>query len=138
MYEHRAQPLLPRGAFLRRLGNHAAVAFGVIGGSLFIGMAGYHYLERLAWIDSLLNAAMLLGGMGPVDQLHTAPGKLFASFYALYSGIVFLVVAGVLFAPLFHRLMHRFHLETAGDGEGASAASPRRQVRRRRRAAGSS
>jgi hypothetical protein len=129
MYEHRTQPLLSRAEFLRRLGNHASIAFGVVAGSLLTGVAAYHFLERLPWIDALLNAAMILGGMGPVDQLHTVSGKLFASFYALYAGVVFLVVAGVLFAPLFHRLIHRFHLETAEDGagEGEGAGSPRRQ-----------
>jgi hypothetical protein len=76
-----------------------------------LGVLGDHYLEGLAWIDALVNASMLLGGMGPVDALHTVAGKLFASFYALYSGIIFLVVVGVIFAPLYHRFLHRFHLE---------------------------
>lgn len=76
-----------------------------------LGVLGYHYLEGMLWIDALVNASMLLGGMGPVDALHTVGGKLFASFYALYSGIIFLVVVGVIFAPLYHRFLHRFHLE---------------------------
>ena len=112
MYEHRNQPLLSRGAFLLRLANHFLLAFGLIAGSLFVGMAGYHYLEGLSWIDSLVNASMLLGGMGPVSALHTNAGKLFASFYALYAGMVFLIIAGLMFAPLFHRFLHHFHLET--------------------------
>ena len=111
MYEHRRQPLLPRALFLVRLARHAIFALGLVFGSLVIGMIGYHFLEGLSWIDALLNSSMLLGGMGPVNELHTTAGKLFASFYALFSGIVFLVVAGVLFAPLFHRFLHRFHLE---------------------------
>jgi hypothetical protein len=115
MYEQRHQPLLSRAAFLARLGRHGAVALGVIVGSLAIGMIGYHFLEGLSWVDSLLNAAMLLGGMGPVNTLHTTAGKLFAAGYALYSGIVFLVVAGVIFAPVFHRFLHRFHLELDND-----------------------
>jgi hypothetical protein len=86
------------------------VALGIIMGSLLLGVLGYHYLEGLAWVDALVNASMLLGGMGPVDVLHTVAGKLFASFYALYSGIIFLVVVGVIFAPLYHRFLHRFHL----------------------------
>ncbi len=111
MYEHRNQPLVPRAVFLRRLVGHVLVAFGVVFGSLALGVLGYHLFEGLPWLDSLLNAAMLLGGMGPVDVLHTTAGKLFASFYSLYAGIVFLVVAGIIFAPVFHRFLHRFHLE---------------------------
>ena len=115
MFEHRAQPLLSRRAFLRRQAAFTAVAFALIFGSLLLGVLGYHALEGLSWLDALLNAAMLLGGMGPVSELHTPMGKLFAAFYALYSGVIFLVVVGVFFAPLVHRLMHRFHLETDPD-----------------------
>ncbi len=111
MYEHRRQPLLPFAAFLRRLLLHGGVALIVIVASLLIGILGYHYLEGLSWVDSLLNASMILGGMGPVNALQTTAGKIFASFYALFSGMVFLVAAGVLFAPIFHRFLHRFHLE---------------------------
>jgi hypothetical protein len=78
--------------------------------SLGIGMAGYHFLESLSWLDSLLNASMILGGMGPVNPLQTAAGKIFASFYALYSGVVLLAAVGILVAPIFHRFLHRFHL----------------------------
>jgi hypothetical protein len=115
MFEKRHEPLLPRAAFLWRLFSHFIIAVGVIVGSLLIGILGYHCFEGLDWIDSLLNAAMILGGMGPVDALRTVAGKLFAAFYALYSGIVFLVVAGVLFAPIFHRFIHRFHLALVED-----------------------
>jgi hypothetical protein len=80
-------------------------------GSLLMGMAGYHWMEGLPWIDSLVNASMILGGMGPVNAIQTDAGKIFASFYALYSGIVFLIVVGIMFAPAFHRFLHRFHLE---------------------------
>jgi hypothetical protein len=111
MFEHRSQPLLPRGAFMRRLALHASASLGLVALSLGIGVVGYHGLEGLPWIDSLLNAAMILGGMGPVNELHTVRGKLFASGYALFSGIVFLAAVGVLFAPLVHRLLHKFHLE---------------------------
>jgi hypothetical protein len=113
MYEHRAAPLLPRTAFLRRLARHGGIALALVSVSLAIGIVGYHVLEGLPWIDALLNAAMILGGMGPVDQVHTAAGKIFAAFYALYSGLIVLVIAGVLFAPLLHRFLHRFHLELA-------------------------
>jgi hypothetical protein len=111
MYEHRKQPLLPRAAFFKRLAAHVGVALGVVLGSLCIGLLGYHFLGGLDWIDALVNASMILGGMGPVDALHTEAGKFFASFFALYSGIVFLLAAGIIFAPIFHRLLHHFHLE---------------------------
>ena len=111
MFEHRSHRLLPRPAFLRRQAHYAAVALGIIGGSLLVGMLGYRELEGMAWIDAFVNAAMLLGGMGPVGELHTYAGKLFAGVYALYCGVVLLLSLGVLFAPVIHRLIHRFHLE---------------------------
>ncbi len=80
---------------------------------LLVGMAGYHWIAGLSWIDSLLNAAMILGGMGPVDEMTTVAAKIFASFYALFSGLVFVGAAGVLLSPLFHRLLHAFHLDAA-------------------------
>ena len=115
MFEHRAEPLLSRREFLRRQASFTVVALALIFGSLLLGVLGYHGLEGQSWLDALLNAAMLLGGMGPVTELHTPLGKLFAAFYALYSGVIFLVVVGVFFAPIIHRLMHRFHLETDAD-----------------------
>lgn len=111
MFEHRRQPLLPPQKFLIRQVLYLLIAIVIILGSLALGMAGYHFFEKLSWIDALVNSAMLLGGMGPVNELHTNAGKLFASFYALYSGIVFLVALGVIAAPLYHRFLHRFHLE---------------------------
>jgi hypothetical protein len=117
-YEHRRQPLLTRQAFLRRLANHGALALAVITGALGIGIVGYRVTEGMSGLDAFLNAAMILGGMGPVAELHSRAGKVFAGTYALFSGIVFLVVAGVLFAPLAHRLMHRLHLE---DNSGAGS-----------------
>lgn len=109
MYESKHQPPLPRTHFARRLGWHLALALGVLGVSLGIGMAGYAAFENLPWLDAFLNAAMLLGGMGPVDAPKTPAGKLFAGCYALYAGLVFIVTAALLFTPLLHRLMHRFH-----------------------------
>ena len=111
MFEHQRHPLLPRGKFIQRLLRYLALSTGIIGVSLAIGILGYHYLEGLPWIDALVNAAMLLGGMGPVNQLHTTAGKIFASFYALFSGMILLVAVGVLIAPIFHRFLHRFHLD---------------------------
>ena len=121
-YEHKHQPLLPKSRFMQRFLVHALEALGVILGSLVIGMLGYHYLESLSWLDALVNASMILGGMGPVNPLHTAAGKIFASVYALYSGIIFLVVVGILFAPIYHRFLHRFHLEF--DEEKAAEERP--------------
>lgn len=110
MYEHHKQPLASRRTFARRLMNNAALAFVVLSVSLVIGMLGYHVLEGLSWVDALLNASMLLGGMGPVTPLQTDAGKLFASFYAIYSGVILLASVGVLVAPILHRFLHHFHL----------------------------
>jgi hypothetical protein len=111
VYEKHSEQLISARAFLLRLASHSLVALGVAGGSLLLGMAGYHTLLHLSWIDSFLNAAMILGGMGPIDAPRTAAGKFFAGSYALYAGLVFLVVAGIVFAPIVHRIMHRFHLD---------------------------
>ncbi|HVT18227.1 MAG TPA: hypothetical protein VHQ90_18875 [Thermoanaerobaculia bacterium] len=128
MFEHKGQPLLPRRAFIVRSLRHALFALGFIVASLLLGVAGYHHFERQSFIDSLLNAAMILGGMGPVGELHTTGGKLFASFYALFSGIGFLVIAGVLFAPVIHRFFHKFHLAAdEGKAGGAPAAGGRQR-----------
>jgi hypothetical protein len=110
-YETRRAPLLPRRAFALRLARSFAMASCLILFSLAAGMAGYHYLEGLPWIDAFANAAMILSGMGPLAPLQTWGGKLFAGFYALYSGLVVLVAAGVLLAPVVHRMLHRFHAE---------------------------
>ncbi|MBP2681137.1 MAG: hypothetical protein H6Q78_1000 [Candidatus Krumholzibacteriota bacterium] len=111
MFEHHSQPLLPHRRYLARLARHLGVASAILAASLGIGMLGYHGLERFSWVDSLLNASMILGGMGPVNELRTAGGKVFASFYSLFAGIVFLVAAAVLIAPAVHRLLHRLHME---------------------------
>lgn len=110
-FEHRAQPIIPSHQFLRRLAHSSAVALALVAGSLAIGMVGYHSFETLSWIDAFLNAAMLLGGMGPVDPPKTDAGKLFAGMYALYCGLAVLLVAGVILAPIAHRILHRFHME---------------------------
>ncbi|HVP35775.1 MAG TPA: hypothetical protein VMT04_02145 [Terriglobales bacterium] len=111
MFEHRSQPLLPRHLYIRRLLRHGLLAVVVIFVSLLIGIAGYHFIEGLPWLDSLLNASMILGGMGPVNVIQKTAGKLFASFYALFSGIVFLASVAILIAPVAHRFLHRLHLE---------------------------
>jgi hypothetical protein len=110
-FEHHREPLLPRAAFLLRLVRYICVALVIALAALAIGVIGYHGFEGLPWIDATLNAAMILGGMGPVQTLHTFAGKLFASVYALFSGLIFLVIVGLLFAPVIHRFFHRFHLQ---------------------------
>ena len=114
-WEHRGQQLLPRRQFILRLSRWSLLAIGVIAISLAAGICGYHFLEKLSWIDALLNASMILGGMGPVDQLKTNAGKIFASLYALYSGLALISVAGLLMAPVVHRLLHKFHVESGKD-----------------------
>ena len=115
MYEHHRQPLLQRGAFLWRMARHLLGSVALIGVSLVAGMAGYMYLEDLPAIDAFVNAAMLLGGMGPINPLRTDAGKLFAGCYALYCGLVVIVAAGLLFAPLLHRILHRLHWDESSD-----------------------
>jgi hypothetical protein len=100
---------LTRAQFARRLLAHCVAAMCVLMASLGIGMLGYVVFEHLSWIDAFLNAAMLLGGMGPVNPPQTTAGKLFAGLYALYAGLVFIVTAALLFTPILHRLLHRFH-----------------------------
>jgi hypothetical protein len=110
MYEHFHKPLLPKQLYARRVVMHAAAAAGILSISLLLGIIGYHYLAGLAWIDSLLNASMILAGMGPTDVLGTATAKLFASGYALFSGVAFLTVMSVVLAPVLHRFFHKHHL----------------------------
>jgi hypothetical protein len=111
MYEHRKQPLLSTAKFLKRVGRHWLAGFGVLGFGLGGGVVGYHYIAGLSWIDSLLNASMILGGMGPVDSLKTDAAKIFASLYALFSGLAFVGIVSVMLAPFVHRLLHRVHAE---------------------------
>lgn len=112
MFEHRTAPLLPRRAFFARLAFSAALGFLLIALSLGIGIIGYHFFEHMSWIDAFANAAMILSGMGPLATLQTNSGKLFAGFYALFSGLIFVVIIGVAFAPVVHRFLHKFHLES--------------------------
>ncbi len=116
MFESKNDPLLSRTRFLARLGRSFGVTLLIVAFSLLLGGAGYHYFGQLPWIDAVLNASMILTGMGPVDPMRSTGAKLFATFYALYSGIAFLTMMAVLLAPIVHRLMHRFHLEE-GEGE---------------------
>lgn len=109
MYESRTQAPLPHASFVHRLLLHLAGALGLLALSLGVGMAGYVYFEQLSWIDAFVNAAMLLGGMGPVNMPLTQGGKMFAGFYALYAGLVFIVTAALIFTPVVHRVLHKFH-----------------------------
>jgi hypothetical protein len=111
MYEPRTHRLLSRIQFARRAANHLLLALLIVALALGIGVLGYHYFAQLAWLDALLNASMILSGMGPVDTLHTPSAKLFASGYALVSGLVFIGVASLLVAPFIHRLFHKLHVE---------------------------
>jgi hypothetical protein len=110
-FDLRFHPRLTRLEFARRYVRWATIAATILLGSLFVGICGYHYLEGFKWIDSLLDASMILGGMGPVDTLKTSAGKIFASFYALYSGLLLITLAGLMLTPVVHRLVHKFHLE---------------------------
>jgi hypothetical protein len=111
MFERHHEPLISREAYLHRIARSGGLASAVVLAALFPGVSGYHWIEGLPWVDAILNAAMILGGMGPVAVLHTTAGKLFAAAYALFSGLMFVVVAGLLFAPVIHRFLHKFHLE---------------------------
>lgn len=110
-FEHRTQPLLHWPAFLKRLTLSSLLGLAVILLSLFGGMAGYHYFEKLPWIDAFVNAAMILSGMGPLAQPATSKGKIFAGLYALYSGLAVVMIAGIIFAPVVHRFLHRLHAD---------------------------
>ena len=112
MFEHKGKPLLSLSAFYARFAWSVGVTIAIIIFSLFMGSVGYHCFGELSWIDALLNASMILAGMGPVDPIRSSAAKLFASFYALYSGITFLSVVAILAAPLYHRFLHKFHLES--------------------------
>jgi hypothetical protein len=116
MAESRARPLLPWSSFKRHLMTYGAYAGGLLAVSLAIGVAGFHWLAGQTGLDSLLNAAMLLGGQGPIGLLHGTAGKLFAAAYALYAGIVFLGATALVLAPVLHRLIHRLHLEEVESG----------------------
>jgi len=111
MYEAHHEKLLPTKKFLTRLINNILIGILIIAVSLATGMSGYHYYEDMSWMDSYLNAAMILSGMGPISALHSEAGKAFAGTYALFSGIVFLIVMAIIFAPIFHRFFHKFHLQ---------------------------
>lgn len=111
MYEHKKQPLAPKKVFYKRIGRSLLFSGVVLLISLAIGVVGYHYTTGMDWLDALLNASMILSGMGPVDILTSTSGKWFASFYALFSGVIFITNIGLILAPAIHRIMHSLHVE---------------------------
>jgi hypothetical protein len=116
MYEHRSDRLLSRVEFARRVFGHFGAAVVAAAVALLVGIVGYHFIGGMDWLDSLLNASMILGGMGPVDPLKSGAAKVFASCYALFSGLVFIGLLGVLLAPFIHRVMHKLHMDYEEDG----------------------
>jgi hypothetical protein len=110
MFEHHTDPLLPRHSFVMRVLGFLLLGALIVGVALGIGVCGYHYLGGLRWIDALVNASMILGGMGPVDPISSDAGKYFASFYALFSGLLFIGAASLVVAPFVHRIMHKLHI----------------------------
>jgi hypothetical protein len=115
MWEHKSAPVLSRRAFARRMAAWIAVVGGLVAAALFLGVAGYHWIAGFGWVDSLLNASMILSAMGPVDHLSTDAGKIFASGYALFSGVVLITSLSIVMAPVFHRVLHRFHVADSDD-----------------------
>jgi hypothetical protein len=123
MFEHRYEPLLSRSVFFWRLAKCGAVSLSFILVSLVLGILGYRQFEGMSWIDAFVNAAMILGGMGPVGDLHTDAGKLFAGIYALYCGLVVIISVGFFVAPILHRFLHYFHIESESDERGTPDAN---------------
>jgi hypothetical protein len=130
MYEHRTAPLLPWRAFRRRLIRHGIYAVVLVAVSMLIGTWGFWALAGQAPIDALLNTAMLLGGMGPIGEIRSTGGKLFAAVFALYAGLAFIGGAALLVAPAFHRLLHKFHLEEQRGDTGPHKQEQRRTGKR--------
>jgi hypothetical protein len=130
--ERKGAPLASKAIFFLRLTRNFLATVGIVAFSLGIGTMGYHYYggvdengaPKLGWIDGFLNASMILTGMGPVDKMETNEGKLFAAFYALYSGLVFLTMVVVLITPIYHRFIHRFHLDSERDADRDAEAKP--------------
>ncbi len=111
MYERKHQSIAPASIFMRRMVVHILMAGLLSAIVLFIGIAGYHWIAGLGWVDSLLEASMILGGMGPVNPVRTTGAKVFASGYALFSGLVFIALIGIVLAPAVHRMLHKFHAD---------------------------
>ena len=111
MFERKEEKPAPVSVFVKRMAVSIGMAGILISVALFLGMTGYHWIAGIDWIDSLLEASMILGGMGPVNQLTTTGAKIFASGYALFSGLVFIAVMGIVLSPITHRILHEFHAD---------------------------
>ncbi|HXU28873.1 MAG TPA: hypothetical protein VN698_16705 [Bacteroidia bacterium] len=109
MFEKHNEPLAPISVFLKRLGRNIIFGWILVAVALGIGMLGYHIFANLSWVDAFVNAAMILSGMGPINPLLSDAAKIFAGFYALFSGLVFIMVMGIVFSPIVHRWLHKFH-----------------------------
>jgi hypothetical protein len=112
MFEHRSSPVLPRKAFIRRMRRSILISSSIAAVTLAIGMCGYRFLENMSWANSFANASMILAGMGPLGNVNTTGGQIFAGIYALFCGLIFFTIITILIAPLFHRALHKFHCET--------------------------
>src|SRR5881275_415438 len=127
MFERRHEPLLPLRAFAMRVARSLALALAIIIFALGAGVLGYHHLAGFAWVDSLLNASMILSGMGPVGDFRNDTGKVFASIYALFSGLAFITIAGIIVTPVAHRLLHWFHIEEEKEGKRQTSKGKNRK-----------
>ena len=116
MFERSHEKLAPLPVFLRRMATSVVFAVLLLFLVLLIGIAGYHWIDTLGWVDSILEAAMILGGMGPVNPIKTDGAKLFAAAYALFSGVIFIGMMGILLTPVVHRVLHTFHIKESKDG----------------------
>jgi hypothetical protein len=117
MFERKHEKLAPVSVFVRRMAASVLLAGLLVASALSLGISGYHWIAGFGWVDSLLEASMILGGMGPVNQLTTKGAKLFASGYALFSGLMFIAVLGIVLAPVTHRLLHKFHIDEEDEKE---------------------
>lgn len=115
MFEKRKEPLVSTPIFIFRMIRHILFGLFIIAAALFMGMAGYHFYEHMSWVDAFANAAMILSGMGPLVNLTTTAGKLFAGFYALFSGLLFILILGIIYGPIVHRFLHKFHVDSSKD-----------------------
>lgn len=111
MYEKHNQSLAPRSKFIARIVRNSSFALIIIAIALFVGMWGYHDFEHMTWIDAFANASMILSGMGPFGPMSTTAGKIFAGCYALFSGLAFILIIGIILAPIAHRFFHKFHID---------------------------
>jgi len=121
MFESKSEKLLPFPLFIGRVALSFCVAWGIVLIALAIGVVGYHVVANLSWVDSIENASMILTGMGPVATMNTTASKLFASAYALFSGVVFLSAMGIVLSPVFHRVLHAFHIDDEDENPDRSA-----------------